>query len=243
MKKFFSILFSVLMTLCVCMAITAEQGLDFTATPNASDEVKEVKSNEELSKAPTTMYFDTKVEGASAEQTQVITDIKNGKVTPVVEAETKTDASGANYVNFDVKPVYVDSKEEVNTEGNAVTFSLNVGEVFKPGTRVYVEHYHGDEIEYSIHDVTNEGLIWVTTSKGFSTFIVGAFESSNVTPTPTPTPTPTTAPVEEKKEETSTSTTSTSTVVTCEQAMGSKDWTWSEAKKACVYKVTNTSAE
>ena len=30
--------------------------------------------------------------------------------------------------------------------------------------------------------------------------------------------------------------------VTCEEAMNSKDWTWSESKKACVYKVSNTSS-
>ena len=50
---------------------------------------------------------------------------------------------------------------------------------------------------------------------------------------------------EEKKEETTTTTDTTSStkVVTCEEAMGSKDWTWSESKKACVYKVSNTKAK
>lgn len=32
-------------------------------------------------------------------------------------------------------------------------------------------------------------------------------------------------------------------VVTCEEDMNSKNWTWSESKKACVYRVTNTSAK
>ncbi len=32
-------------------------------------------------------------------------------------------------------------------------------------------------------------------------------------------------------------------VITCEEYMKSKDWTWSETKKACVYKVSNTSAD
>ena len=31
-------------------------------------------------------------------------------------------------------------------------------------------------------------------------------------------------------------------IVTCEEAMNSKDWTWSESKKACVYKVSDTSS-
>ena len=30
-------------------------------------------------------------------------------------------------------------------------------------------------------------------------------------------------------------------VITCEEAMNSKNWIWSESKKACVYKVSNTS--
>ena len=49
---------------------------------------------------------------------------------------------------------------------------------------------------------------------------------------------------EEKKEETNTSSNTSSTkAVTCEEAMNSKNWTWSESKKACVYRVTNTSAK
>ena len=49
---------------------------------------------------------------------------------------------------------------------------------------------------------------------------------------------------EEKKEETNTSSNTSSTkVVTCEEAMNSKNWTWSESKKACVYRVANTSAK
>ncbi len=49
---------------------------------------------------------------------------------------------------------------------------------------------------------------------------------------------------EEKKEESNTSSNTSSTkVVTCEEAMNSKNWTWSESKKACVYKVSNTSSK
>ena len=32
-------------------------------------------------------------------------------------------------------------------------------------------------------------------------------------------------------------------VVTCEEAMNSKNWSWSESKKACVYRVSNTSSK
>ena len=36
---------------------------------------------------------------------------------------------------------------------------------------------------------------------------------------------------------------SSNKAVTCEEYMKSKDWTWSETKKACVYKVSNTKAQ
>ena len=42
---------------------------------------------------------------------------------------------------------------------------------------------------------------------------------------------------EKNKEESST----LSKAITCEEYMKSKDWTWSESKKACVYKVSDTS--
>ena len=46
---------------------------------------------------------------------------------------------------------------------------------------------------------------------------------------------------EEKKEESNNN--SSNKVVTCEEAMNSKNWTWSEAKKACVYRVSKTSTK
>ncbi len=50
--------------------------------------------------------------------------------------------------------------------------------------------------------------------------------------------------VDKKDESTSSNNTSSdSKVVTCEQAMNSKNWTWSESKKACVYRVSNTSSK
>ena len=44
---------------------------------------------------------------------------------------------------------------------------------------------------------------------------------------------------EKNKEETPT----LSKAITCEEYMKSKDWTWSESKKACVYKVSDTKSE
>ena len=46
-----------------------------------------------------------------------------------------------------------------------------------------------------------------------------------------------------KEEESNASNTSSTKAVTCEEYMNSKNWTWSESKKACVYRVANTSTK
>ena len=46
---------------------------------------------------------------------------------------------------------------------------------------------------------------------------------------------------EEKKDNSNNN--SSTKVVTCEEAMNSKNWTWSESKKACVYRVSKTSTK
>lgn len=92
-----------------------------------------------------------------------------------------------------------------------------------------------------IHDDTGIAVLDATLNENVLTFNSGKFSTYLICYE--------NAKKEEKKEETSTtsdsasSSTSSAKVVTCEEAMGSKNWTWSESKKACVYKVTNTSAE
>ena len=46
-----------------------------------------------------------------------------------------------------------------------------------------------------------------------------------------------------KEEVTNEESSSSPKAITCEEYMKSKDWTWSETKKACVYKVSNTKAQ
>lgn len=246
MKKFFTILLSVLMTFSICLAIGAENGLDFVATPNESDTVKKVDSVTD-STVTTSMYIDTTDVDESKVDTEALKAINNGNVKSKVTAEEPKKVDDATVLSFDVKPVYTsDESKKVNTNGITVTFSLNVGATFPVGTRVYVEHFCSDgTVEYSTHDVTSGGLIWVTTTKGFSKFIVGipeVVEEAKPTPTVAPSATPETK-VEENNNNNDASAVSETKVVTCADAMGSKDWVWSEAKKACVYKVTNTSAK
>ena len=103
------------------------------------------------------------------------------------------------------------------------------------GKTIKVVRFHDDDVPDVIPASLSDNVLTFTTGK-FSTYVIAAYSDAKPTPSPTPTPTPSTS------SETSSNESSTK-VVTCEEAMGSKNWTWSESKKACVYKVTNTSAE
>ena len=103
------------------------------------------------------------------------------------------------------------------------------------GKTIKVVRFHDDDVPDVIPASLSGNVLTFTTGK-FSTYVIAAYSDAKPTPSPTPTPTPSTS------SETSSNESSTK-VVTCEEAMGSKNWTWSESKKACVYKVTNTSAE
>ena len=101
------------------------------------------------------------------------------------------------------------------------------------GKTIKVVRFHGDEA-VAIDAVLNGNVLTFNSGK-FSTYVIAAYGSVEPTPSPTPTPTPSSTTE-------ASSTNSDTKVVTCEEAMGSKNWTWSELKKACVYKVTNTKA-
>ena len=103
------------------------------------------------------------------------------------------------------------------------------------GKTIKVVRFHDDDVPDVIPASLSDNVLTFTTGK-FSTYVIAAYSDAKPTPSPTPTPTPSTS------SETSSNESSTK-VVTCEEAMNSKNWTWSESKKACVYKVTNTSAE
>ena len=87
---------------------------------------------------------------------------------------------------------------------------------------------HNDDGIKALDAILNDNVLTFNSGK-FSTFVI-CYEDTKK---------------EEKKEETTTTTDTTSStkVVTCEEAMNSKDWTWSESKKACVYRVTNTGSK
>lgn len=194
------------------------------ATINKGDVVKEFTT-------PTGNFMSFNVTSVEPEaNAEVIAKIEARNVTPEVKTIKKDEKS----VTFSVKPIDATSatKEELDTKGIWVTFSINVKGIFAEGTKVRVLHYKDGETEAceTLEGVVDgSGDIVLSTKKGFSTFtVVEAPKTSNTTSSTKP------AGVKD---------TNGDGVISCDEEMGSKNWIWSETKKACVYKVSNTSVK
>ena len=194
------------------------------ATVNKGDVVKEFT-------APTGNFMSFNVTSVEPEaDAEVIAKIEARNVIPEVKTIKKDEKS----VTFSVKPIDATSttKEELDTKGIWVTFSINVKGIFAEGTKVRVLHYKDGETEAceTLEGVVDgSGDIVLSTKKGFSTFtVVAAPKTSNTTSS--------TKPAGAKD-------TNGDGVISCDEEMGSKNWIWSETKKACVYKVSNTSVK
>ena len=200
------------------------------ATVNKEDVVKEFTT-------PTGNFMSFNVTSVEPEaDTEVIAKIEAGNVTPEVKTIKKDEKS----VTFSVKPIDATSatKEELDTKGIWVTFSVNVGKLFAPGTEVKVLHYHAGEdepCETLKGTVDWSGDVVLSTKKGFSTFTV-VEDAKEETAEPE-----VVAPAAPKKA--GEKDFNSDGVITCDEEMGSKNWVWSDSKKACVYKVTNTSTK
>ena len=234
MKKFFTVLLSVLMVSSICLAASAEDGLRATggATTSSEEVVTDATNHEYHTEEATDengkavkMMFDVTSAVTAGVSDETIEACKNGEVVPAVSNKV-TDASS---LGFEVKPIRKSNGEPVDVTNMAVTFTLNVSSMFADGTRVTVTHYHGDEFVEAQNYTVSAGEIAVTTTEGFSTFYVSEYK-------------------EESKEESTPSKSydakdkNQDGVVSCEEENG-KGWVWSEAKKACVYSVTNTSTK
>ena len=234
MKKFFTVLLSVLMVSSICLAASAEDGLRATGgATTSSEEVVTDGTNHEYHSTKATdengktveMVFDVTSAETAGVSAETIEACRKGEVVPAVSNKV-TDASS---LGFEVKPIRKSNGEPVDVTNMAVTFTLNVSSMFADGTRVTVTHYHNDEVVETLTYTVSAGEIAVTTTKGFSAFYVSEYK-------------------EESKEESTPSKSydakdkNQDGVVSCEEENG-KGWVWSEAKKACVYSVTNTSTK
>lgn len=201
------------------------------ATKNANDVVKTVVNGE----TKAWMAFNLTSVTADAKP-EVIELIKADKVKPSVSAPKEEEKS----LSFEVKPVD-DQGNEVDTKGIWVTFSVNVGEKFEEGTKVNVLHYHDGEdeaVETLVGVVDGSGDVVLSTNMGFSTFKVVEAPVTAIVPETAPEAPAPAAPTQAGPKDTN-----ADGVISCEEEMGSKNWVWSDSKKACVYKVTNTSTK
>ncbi len=201
------------------------------ATKNANDVVKTVVNGE----TKAWMAFNLTSVTADAKP-EVIELIKADKVKPSVSAPKEEEKS----LSFEVKPVD-DQGNEVDTKGIWVTFSVNVGEKFEEGTKVNVLHYHDGEdeaVETLVGVVDGSGDVVLSTNMGFSTFKVVEAPVTAIVPETAPE-----APAQAAPTQAGPKDTNADGVISCEEEMGSKNWVWSDSKKACVYKVTNTSTK
>ena len=239
MKKLLNIMLATFLVFTVVsFAVSAEEGAT-NNEPGVATDNKPSNPGEATSNNPTYEYtvvdgetnfgmkFDvpTNTEGLSEETKNTVEGINNGTISikPTIATEGVKDPSNSkDALVFDVKPINALTGETVETKGIAVSFKLNVSNKFTSG-KVDVIHYGDDgsyKTTYKGIDVDADGNINVETSLGFSTFTV----VKHVEEAPAKPATPTGS-------------------VTCEESMGSANWVWSEAKKACVYKVSNTSVK
>lgn len=107
---------------------------------------------------------------------------------------------------------------------------------------IKVARFHGDEV--TLLDAKLEGNILTFKTDRFSTYVVvGYRQAGGTAPTPTPTPTPAAKPSVSNTSNAGPKDLNGDGVISCDEEMGSANWIWSESKKACVYKVSNTSVK
>ena len=113
------------------------------------------------------------------------------------------------------------------------------------GKTIKVIRYHTNDdgtIETTYLDATLEGNILTFKTDRFSTYVVVGYRQASGA-TPTPSPTPTAKPTVSNTSKAGPKDLNADGVITCDEEMGSANWIWSESKKACVYKVSNTSVK
>ena len=113
------------------------------------------------------------------------------------------------------------------------------------GKTIKVIRYHTNAdgtVEVTYLDATLNGNELTFKTDRFSTYVVVAYKQVGGA-TPTPTPTPTAKPTVSNTSKAGPKDLNGDGVISCDEEMGSVNWIWSEAKGACVYKVSNTSVK
>lgn len=142
----------------------------------------------------------------------------------------------------------VDEITEVLAKPLTVSVALSDADVNNlKGKTIKVIRYHTNadgSVEVTYLDAELNGNELTFKTDRFSTYVVvGYRQAGGTTPTPTPTPTPTAKPTVSNTSNAGPKDLNGDGVITCDEEMGSANWIWSESKKACVYKVSNTSVK
>ena len=140
----------------------------------------------------------------------------------------------------------VDEITEVLAKPLTVSVALSDADVNNlKGKTIKVIRYHTNAdgtVEVTYLDATLNGNELTFKTDRFSTYVVVAYKQVGGA-TPTPTPTPTAKPTVSNTSKAGPKDLNSDGVITCDEEMGSANWIWSESKKACVYKVSNTSVK
>ena len=142
----------------------------------------------------------------------------------------------------------VDEITEVLAKPLTVSVALSDSDVNNlKGKTIKVIRYHTNtdgSVEVTYLDAELNGNELTFKTDRFSTYVVvGYRQAGGTAPTPTPTPTPAAKPSVSNTSNAGPKDLNGDGVISCDEEMGSANWIWSESKKACVYKVSNTSVK
>lgn len=166
------------------------------------------------------------------------------KIEAIVE-NNKADVSYKIPLDLKLSAIKNDGTETNITKlDKEITITLALSDenvkALKDAKVIKVARFHGDEV--TLLDAKLEGNILTFKTDRFSTYVVVGYRQAGGA-TPTPSPTPTTKPIVSNTSKAGPKDLNADGVITCDEEMGSANWIWSESKKACVYKVSNTSVK
>ena len=215
-----------------CLSKNADGTINVTkATQTAVKEPTVVGNQENLDIIKKTEEFkNVKNVGINVDTKKTLTETE----TKEIEKKNEDNNFAISYkipLNLKLTAIKDDGTETNITKlDQEITVSLALSDenvkALKGAKEIKVARFHGDEV--TLLDAKLEGNILTFKTDRFSTYVVVAYKEVGSPSTPTPETKPNTTPTGS---------------VTCEESMGSANWTWSESKKACVYKVSNTSVK
>lgn len=215
-----------------CLSKNADGTINVTkATQTAVKEPTVVGNQENLDIIKKTEEFkNVKNVGINVDTKKTLTETE----TKEIEKKNEDNNFAISYkipLNLKLTAIKDDGTETNITKlDQEITITLALSDenvkALKGAKEIKVARFHGDEV--TLLDAKLEGNILTFKTDRFSTYVVVAYKEVGSPSTPTPETKPNTTPTGS---------------VTCEESMGSANWIWSESKKACVYKVSNTSVK